>query len=230
MIKNIIFDVYGTLISTGNGSIEATRKILNLKKVNLSAENIYAKWKKIHRAHIDMLEEFVTEKEIFIRDLKKIYDEQGIEGEAEEDIYPMINSLYGRIVFDDTIESIAKLKANFKMAIGSTTDTEPLLENMKINNLMIDDVYTSEMLKTYKPKAEFYSSIIDKQKWSIEETIYVGDSYGDDIYGPKMIGMKAILLDRKKRYIIEELSIKPDGIINSLYELEDEINRLNMKK
>ena len=230
MIKNIIFDVYGTLISTGNGSIEATRKILNLKKASLSAEDIYMKWKKIHRAHIDMIEEFVTEKEIFIKDLEKIYKDHGIEGKADEEIYPMINSLYGRIAFDDTIESLANLSEKFRIAIGSTTDTEPLLENLEINGIMVNDVYTSEILKTYKPRAEFYNTIINQQKWKIAETVYVGDSYGDDIYGPKMIGMKAILLDRKNRYRNEDFAIKPDGIINSLYELESVINRLNIEK
>ena len=33
IIKNIIFDVYGTLISTGTGSVDATRKIF--EKYNL---------------------------------------------------------------------------------------------------------------------------------------------------------------------------------------------------
>lgn len=39
MIKYIIFDAYGTLISTGTGSIDATIKILEDKNVNI--KNIF---------------------------------------------------------------------------------------------------------------------------------------------------------------------------------------------
>ena len=38
MKKLLIFDAYGTLISTGNGSIEATKKILVLRPSQLDIQ------------------------------------------------------------------------------------------------------------------------------------------------------------------------------------------------
>ena len=45
MIKNIIFDVYGTLVSTGTGSLEATDKIFNKYHLKQSTKEIYERWK-----------------------------------------------------------------------------------------------------------------------------------------------------------------------------------------
>jgi phosphoglycolate phosphatase-like HAD superfamily hydrolase len=41
MHKAIIFDVFGTLISTGNGSLEATQKILNKVGSKADAKEFY---------------------------------------------------------------------------------------------------------------------------------------------------------------------------------------------
>ena len=49
MKRLLIFDAYGTLFSTGNGSIEATRKILSLQDKVIDAATFYKDWKNIHR-------------------------------------------------------------------------------------------------------------------------------------------------------------------------------------
>lgn len=220
MIKNILFDVYGTLISTGTGSIEATEKILQNCNINLEAKTFYKDWKKYHRKHIDDMTTFITEEEVFIQDLKALFDQYGITEDAKVQIKPMIDSLYNRRVFEDTIPAIQKLQTKYNLAIGSTSDTEPLIYNMKLNQLEIDQVFTSEMLKAYKPTPEFFKKILDQLEWQVEETIYVGDSLLDDIQGPKGIGMKAILLDRNNRYLNQILESEPDMIISSLADLD----------
>ena len=50
MIKAIIFDVYGTLISTGTGSVDAAAEILRRKNSVICPKEFYARWKKIHKA------------------------------------------------------------------------------------------------------------------------------------------------------------------------------------
>ncbi len=219
MIRNILFDVYGTLISTGNGSIEATQKILKNCNTDLDAKKFYKDWKKYHRKHIDELKQFVTEEEIFIQDLDALFKQYKIEQNAKEQIKPMIDSLYGRKAFEDTIPALESLQS-YHLAIGSTSDTEPLQYNLKLNQLPIERIFTSEMLRAYKPSAEFFTSILCQLGWKVEETVYVGDSLIDDIQGPKGIGMRAILLDRTDRYQGQKLSQSPDAIINSLSELK----------
>ena len=62
MKKCIIFDVYGTLISTGTGSVDATQKIFGKYKLKYSAQEIYAYWKKFTNGILRILTNFIRKK------------------------------------------------------------------------------------------------------------------------------------------------------------------------
>jgi len=142
MKKLLIFDAYGTLISTGNGSITACEKILALQKQKIDKVAFYAEWKKYHRLHMKECNEgiFVPEREIFTRDLQKLYCMYGIERPYEKDVEIMLESLLNRVVFPEVIETVTKLRKKYRVVIGSTTDTEPLLQNLQVNQLVVDEV------------------------------------------------------------------------------------------
>ncbi|MDD5907655.1 MAG: hypothetical protein PUD76_04800 [Clostridia bacterium] len=74
MIKAVVFDVYGTLISTGTGSLDAAQKILDLHSSDVSAKEFYADWKRYHREHMNGLSLFMPEETIFLWDLEKLYE------------------------------------------------------------------------------------------------------------------------------------------------------------
>ena len=75
MKQLLIFDAYGTLLSTGRGSVAACEQILALQEGNIDPVAFYADWKALHRAHIDesIAHSFVTEEDIFTRDLAVLY-------------------------------------------------------------------------------------------------------------------------------------------------------------
>lgn len=227
MIRHIIFDAYGTLISTGDGSIRATQSIWQRHDARADATTIYREWKRYHREHIDTLTAFVPEREIFVRDLQRLYDAHGIRGDAAEDVTPMLDSQYHRALFDETREVLDALREQYDIAIGSTTDTAPLLDNLKRGNLYIDHIFTSESLRVYKPNPTFYTAILTAMGWSADETLFVGDSPIDDVAGPKRVGMRAILLDRNNRHTGASLPTAPDAIIQHLKQLKDIISAIS---
>ena len=207
-IKHVIFDVYGTLISTGTGSVDATRKIFENLNVSDPPELIYAEWKKKHKMNMQSLEEFACERDIFVMDLKQLFLEYGIDNSAEVCVKPMLDSLYNRSLFDDTEETIKYLLGKYNVAIGSTTDDDPLLSNMKGTILEdIPNVFTSENLMVYKPQKEFYQKILQATGWKAEECLFVGDSIDDDVNGPLKAGMNACLVDRKGRDVILDKNV-----------------------
>ena len=113
MIKNIIFDAYGTLISTGTGSVDATKAIFSKYDLAEDADEIYKKWKKIHKENIFSLEEFITEEEIFVKDLEKLFDLYGITDNPKTEIKPMLDSLVDRKLFEETESVINKLSEDY---------------------------------------------------------------------------------------------------------------------
>ena len=223
MIKAIFFDCYGTIISTGTRSVEAVKKILDSIGVSMDAGLFYTHWKNIHRDSISKQKEFKNEKEIFTDDLKILYEHYNIKSNAENDIIYMLNSLFDRSFFDDTLITINKLKDKYKIFVASNSDTEPLMQNIGNNINLFDGVFTSEDLMVYKPAKQFFEKMLNLSGYKNDEIVYVGDSLIDDIYGAKNARIYAILIDRKNEY--KENDIKPDAIINDLSGLEKVIEK-----
>ena len=199
MIKAIIFDAYGTLISTGDGSLQAAEKILSLNGRNdISAKDFYSQWKSLHRKHIDELRDFAKEENIFKKDLHQLYKQYNFQRNADEDVSVMLNTLGKRIAFPEARDGLERLSQKYTLAIGSTTDTEPLLNDIKNNHLKIERVFTSESLRVYKPRMEFYEKILTELNVKASEALFVGDSLIDDIAGPQSVGMLTCWINRKR--------------------------------
>ena len=198
MLKAIIFDVYGTLISTGTGSVEAAGKILALNgRQDVSPADFYAQWKRLHRQHIDGLEDFLTEEAIFHMDLCALYARYGMKRDAHEDVSIMLDTLGCRTAFPEVKEVLAQLSQRVEIAIGSTTDTKPLLQDLQRNQLPIEKVFTSESMRVYKPRPAFYETILCSLKINANEAMFVGDSLLDDIWGPQQVGLQTCWINRK---------------------------------
>lgn len=221
----LIFDVYGTIISTGNGSVSAVEKILALQEKPIDAKAFYKEWKRIHWIHMDEVnakadtDYFLTEEEIFAQDLQELYKSYGIRRDYRRDVKIMLDSLVGRVCFDDVKEVLEKLRRRYRVVLGSTTDTAPLLQNMKANDIEVDAVYTSEMIKKYKPDAEFYRYILQQEGYEAKNSFFVGDSLVDDVYGPKQVGIKTVLIDRLNKFNASGIDAMPDYAIHNFGEL-----------
>ena len=216
MIKAIFFDVYGTLISTGTGSVDAAAEILRRKGSGISPKEFYARWKKIHKALTlkTVSDGFITEEEIFKRGLRQLYGEYGIPGDADKDVEPMLRSLVGRKAFPDVAEGLGALRKQYRLYIASNTDTAPLGENLRANGIAVDGIWTSESLGCYKPDPRFYEMLLKETGLCPDEAVFVGDSLEEDIAGPQRAGMKAVLLDRKGTFTPGE--ILPDRVLPAL--------------
>lgn len=219
-LRHIIFDCFGTLIDTKDYSIKAVKRILQSVGSCVDAEEFYSLWKNIKREMANNVE-FMNEKRLFSLSLGAVFEKYGIDADAEKEVGPMIDALYSeRKVFPEVKEALFELAGKgYDFAIGSTTDTDSIMNCLLMNELSFERVYTSESMEVYKPSELFYRTILQRSGWRAEECIFVGDNYIDDVWGPKMIGMKAVLLDRYRKYDEETLMPKPDFVLRSLSDL-----------
>lgn len=202
MKKLLIFDAYGTLLSTGRGSVAACEEILSLQEKSIDPVAFYTDWKKLHRAHIDecIAHGFLSEEEIFTRDLAALYETYGIDRPHRGDVQIMLRSLTGRRLFPEVKDTIIRLRKFARVVIGSTSDTAPLWENLRQNGLELDAVYTSESLRRYKPDPDFYRAILNAEDCVAKDAAFIGDSLTDDVMGPRAVGLTTILIDRADKY------------------------------
>lgn len=218
MISAILFDAYGTLIDTKNGSILATEAILRKNSKSLDAAEVYSKWKEYHRMHIDALTAFVKEEEIFLRGLRQLYQEYAIGGDPEKDVKIMLSTLGVRQVFPETIEVVDRLRQRYRVYMASTSDHDPLMSDLERNSLVVDGCFTSELLGVYKPRPEFYLQILERTGLKPENALFVGDSPIDDILGPHSVGIRTVWVNRNNRHLPAGIPT-PDHQITDLREL-----------
>jgi putative hydrolase of the HAD superfamily len=86
--------------------------------------------------------------------------------------------------------------------------------------------YFNEVVFSYetgllKPNPKIFSLALKKLKLKPEEAVMVGDSVRTDVNGARKAGMKAILIDRKRKNNGKKLNA--DRVIHSLNELEEVI-------
>lgn len=218
MKKLIIFDAYGTLITTGTGSLDAAAKILSLAGSSLQPELFYGEWKKLHREHMAEANRtgFMTEEEIFRKDLEKLYEQHSIKRDAGADAEIMLATLGRRRAFEGTPRLLAQLREKYTVVIGSNSDTAPLMEDIRRNGLETDGVFTSEKLRKYKPDRQFYDLLLKECGCLPEDTVFVGDSLREDVSGPAAAGIPAILVDRRREYKALKKGTQPLAVVHSL--------------
>jgi 2-haloalkanoic acid dehalogenase type II len=218
MIKAIIFDVFGTLIDTKDGSIRATEAILKKNKSKLDSKVVYGEWKKLYGASLLDAKGFIKEEEIFLRGLEIINKQFDLNCDVENDVKIMLQSRYNREAFEEARFVIEELKKKYKVYIGSNTDNDPLFANLKQNNISVDECFTSEMLMTYKPNRGFFEKMLRKLNLHAEEAIYVGDSQIDDVLGAKALGIQVVWVNRKNQVLRDNIP-KPDYEVCDLREM-----------
>ncbi len=217
MLKAIIFDAFGTLISTGSGSLDATTALLaRIGRFDVAPEKFYKRWKEYHTEYIFSSHAFVCEDTAFRVALKRLYSEYGIRGDAYKDADVLIDTFDKRELFPEVKQALDILSCKYTLCIGSNTDNLPLETNMKRNGLFVERVYTSQSLGVYKPRKEFFKAILTDLNILPDEMLFVGDSLRDDIYGPSQLGIRTCHVNRKG---IEYTDIFPDISVNSLDEL-----------
>lgn len=217
MIKTILFDAFGTLISTGTGSVDATAAMLRHLGLSMDPAAFYREWKQLHKILQRAPRIFRTDEQIFEAGLWELFGRYGISADAGEEVHFMLESLLGRKAYPDAEPALSALSRRYLQVLASNTDTAPLLENLRENDLRFHAVYTSESLARYKPDPWFYRMILQELKLLPEETVYVGDSPEEDIWGPAQVGIRTIWLNRKGDACPE--GICPDAEIHSLSEL-----------
>lgn len=196
MILSIVFDCYGTLIDTGNGSINAVKEILAKNKSDVDPRVFYNHWKRVHR-NLCQSALFKLESEHFLIGLKHTYEAYSINGNAEEDVEIYLATLGKRFIFPEVHSVLEKLSTKFTLIVGSNSDHNPLINDLMRNQVNIESVYSSEILRTYKPNPEFFRKILKDNRFSTDEIIYVGDSPIEDILAPSKLGIKTIWINRK---------------------------------
>jgi 2-haloacid dehalogenase/putative hydrolase of the HAD superfamily len=120
-------------------------------------------------------------------------------------------------IFDNTKIFLSRLR--IPMCIVSNIDRSDIECAIRHHNLEIENIVTSEDVRSYKPISEIFIESLIKMKVIPEQVFLIGDSLTSDITGAKNMGIKTCWLNRKRRHNKSE--VKPDYECTSLLEVLD---------
>lgn len=236
----IIFDMGSTLIEFENSSWEVLNK--------LCAENSYEFLKKKNLIEIDykiwlFLLESGFEK-VFKdsdKDLKEIKFEdimasffKRLKFEISDGLYSNFLEAYYKPVTEqitlvDGAVDILRFFKGEKIKIGLVSNTI-FPERFHLKELKRFGIFPylnvflfSSSVGYKKPHPKIFKLCLRRLNVNPKNSIFVGDKLVEDIGGAQNVGIKTILLSKKGRDYSKP--IVPDGSINDLYQLKDEVLR-----
>lgn len=199
MIKAVFFDAFGTLFQVEKGA-SARTVMAHLAKhgVQVDAPSFHAQWKAFYSQHTAPSHPFLTERQIFTHRIDSIYRQYQVPGNAKLDAAMMLEAAASRPAYPDVKPALEALKSRYSLYIASNTDNATLLCCMERNGIHVDGTFTSEDFRCYKPAPAFYRHLLSKTGFLPQETLFIGDSFAEDVEGPIRAGMHSLMLIRDR--------------------------------
>lgn len=200
MIKNIVFDFGGVLLTEDNSwlLIDKTRKLLGVDTKRLKEAWNFA-WPDARSGKIN-------EDEFFKKFL------QYLTNDSRPDLVSKLKSIYRkRSEGLDTLELLPKLRRNYKLFVLTNAAKDWLQFKIDEFNLKgyFDLIISSCGEGVAKPNKEFFLILIKKGKIDQKETLFI-DNFERNIKPARELGFQTILFKNKKQMIqeMEKMGIK----------------------
>lgn len=121
---------------------------------------------------------------------------------------------------NDAIGVLQKLRGRYKLGLVSNFGIpecgKELLERFGLKEYL-DVVVISGEVNRRKPSPEIFEKALRALRVPASKAVFVGDMIELDVKGPKSVGIRAILIER--RPMGKDVSVKPDEVIKNLAEL-----------
>ena len=196
MIRTIIFDIYDTIIEVerhANADIVMDR--LRAAGKDPDRDEFLKLWGEYYR-RAELSCEFRTEAEIFYDRVAWLYGVFGCGDDPRIAYDATVEKSRRRVAYPDAAEALAKIKTKYRAVAGSNADDAPLTAHLSKCGIEMDALYTSEDLRIYKPKPEFYRAILDAEGIGADEALFVGDSHLEDVEVPTSLGIRSVWMRR----------------------------------
>jgi len=210
----IFFDIDGTLMDHKGAELEGVKKFYNKYKFNEVTE--FETFKKIwvdasNRNFNKYLNKEFSFEEQRANRIIEIFKEFNIDISYEDALKKFDDYLVAYeeswSAYDDVIPALEALNGE-KLGIISNGDHQQQL--MKLEKIGVakyfDDVITAGSAGVAKPNVKIFEIACERNKVDIKDCYYIGDDVKSDIIPCKEIGMNAILINRMRKEVDENIT------------------------
>jgi len=218
MTEVVIFDLYGTLITSEEGQ-ESKDEALSRILIEAGHEVYYQEvW--AARQFVSFVDyprgRANTAHECYTKVLERLEIRPAptlIRKLVAKDL-----ELEKTVLYPDVASTINALRTKrVKTSIVTTIAAWKFKSLLKRNNIEIDYICTAREAQAVKPNPKSFTAVLDKFRIQAQQAMMVGDDIKTDIEPAKKLGLKTVLLCRRGRVECKTA----DRIISSLSELPD---------
>ncbi|MET3549445.1 2-haloacid dehalogenase/putative hydrolase of the HAD superfamily [Paenibacillus favisporus] len=225
-IKAIFLDFYGTLVHEDDDIIpNICQEIKENASEGCEISDIGRYWWKEFSTMFQNSygETFRSQRELGLLSLTNTITKYKAKCDAHSIIQSQFDHWRQPTIYEDTLPFLNEFK-NYPVLILSNIDSSDVLAATQYHGIEVNDIITSEDVKSYKPRPEMFLEALKRHNLSADEVIHIGDSFTSDVGGASNVGIRTVWLNRlnKKKPDGNE----PDFICRDLWEVRDVINGL----
>jgi HAD superfamily hydrolase (TIGR01549 family) len=244
-LRAVIFDLGGTLMYERANwtqitarADEALTNYLRGKGMELNLSTFPREFRKridkyFRKREKDLLE---TSYAFVLRD---VLEDKGYRDIPDGIIRGALDSLFAItqtnwVLEGDTLQTLKKLESDgYRMGLisnaGDDQDVQQLARRFGIAQYF-DFILTSAACSYRKPHRRIFELALSNWYFLPSEAVMVGDNLDADIRGAQSVGLFAVWISRRAgQRTDEQLSIKPDASLSTLYELPPFLDQLQVQ-
>ncbi len=230
-VKAVLFDLFDTLLMIGSDevyyepSLRKMHAFLKKKSVKASFEDFSRVYFEVRDGIYSETRKTLDEPHFNVRIMQTL-QKFGYDFDVSDPVVVGATMAFADefmryvSVDSDAVNVLQALKEKYKLGLVSNFGIpecgRKLLDNFGLRKFF-DIVIISAEVNKRKPNPEIFKKALHDLNVNASDAVFVGDMPELDVKGPKTVGIKAILIERKPTEA--EFSIKPDRVIRSLTEL-----------
>lgn len=190
----LTFDCYGTLIDWERGILAALRPVFEQRRVHITDEELltlYARFESNAEQG-----DYKPYRDILRHVVRSFGTHLHFEPDPEE-TNCLVDSIGHWPPFDDTVESLHKLRSRYKLAIISNIDDELFKQSQKLLRMDFDYVVTAAQAKAYKPSLAVFRKAFETIREPKDRILHVAQSLYHDHVPAQEIGLSSVWINRR---------------------------------
>jgi putative hydrolase of the HAD superfamily len=143
------------------------------------------------------------DEEIWVRFTERVIVGMGGRGDTRSAAVEMerrwVHSAHFEL-YDDALPVVEWLRDRGLLVGLLSNSSRDLVEFVSHHGLVVDAVLTSHTHGKTKPHETIFRALLQRLGVDAADAVMVGDTVEDDVEGARAVGMRAVLLDRERRY------------------------------
>ncbi|MBN2219532.1 MAG: HAD family hydrolase [Kosmotogaceae bacterium] len=200
MVRGIIFDLFGTVVSNTRLFRAVCSKMAEdsrteVVEIERDFVNLYGHYfKDCHKMP------FQPERYYYYLLISDLIDKYNLPGDIEVYCNLMYDSFSKLRAYPDA-RILTWIVKKYSVAILTNADNSFVEKVVKRNRLPHHFLLTSESARSYKPSEVIFEKLLSMMEIEKRHAIFVGDSIQADMLGASAAGIKGILIDRSRSYL-----------------------------